>query len=170
MGPKCGWLTCHTAKSRCSYRTGAQSVVQYIYKLEPQRLFARVCTLHTLAALHIYTRWRLSVHLLWFAIFTVSHPLFTRSKQDCVGLLSLSPPSQLVKEASVSRRTGKARRCSVHSIAFDEGGNPLPAVLFSFTQRLCGRATDPFFLAVVRSVGRSGLPPHALPRPDDTKV
>ena len=55
---------------------------------------------------YIYdTRWRLSVHLLGFAIFTVSHPLFTRSKQDCVGLLSLSPPSQLVKEASVSRRT-----------------------------------------------------------------
>ena len=25
----------------------------YIYKLEPQRLFARVCTLHTLAAIHI---------------------------------------------------------------------------------------------------------------------
>ena len=41
---------------------------------------------------YIYvTRWRLSVHLLGFAIFTVSHPLFTRSKQDCVGLLSLSP-------------------------------------------------------------------------------
>ena len=42
---------------------------------------------------YIYvTRWRLSVHLLGFAIFTVSHPLFTRSKQDYVGLLSLSPP------------------------------------------------------------------------------
>ena len=41
---------------------------------------------------YIYvTRWRLSVHLLGFDIFTVSHPLFTRSKQDCVGLLSLSP-------------------------------------------------------------------------------
>ena len=46
-----------------------------LYKLEPQRLSARVCTLHTLAALHIYTRWRLSVPLLEFAIFTVSHPL-----------------------------------------------------------------------------------------------
>ena len=42
---------------------------------------------------YIYvTRWRLSVHLLGFAIFTVSHPLFTRSKQDCIGLLSLSLP------------------------------------------------------------------------------
>ena len=30
------------------------------------------------------TCWRLSVHLLGFAIFTVSHPLFTRSKQYCV--------------------------------------------------------------------------------------
>ena len=121
--------------------------------------------------LSIYvTRWRLSVHLLRVAIFIVSHPLFTRSKQDCVGLLSLSPPSQLVKEASVSRRTGKGRRCSVHSIAISEGGSPLPAVLFSFTQRLCGRATDPFFLAAVRSVGRPGLPAHALPHPDAPKV
>ena len=64
--------------------------------------------LSTRSPQYIYvTRWRLSVHLLGFAIFTVSHPLFTRSKQDCVGLLSLSPPSQLVKEASVSRRTGR---------------------------------------------------------------
>ena len=108
--------------------------------------------------------------MLGFAIFTVSHPLFTRSKQVCVGLLSLYPTSQLVKEASVSRRTGKGRRCNIHSIAFGEGGNPLPAALFSFTQCLCGRATDPFFLATIRSVGRSGLPPHALPHPDDPKV
>ena len=134
-------------------------------------MFATVCTLHTLAALHIYiyTRWRLNVPFLGFARFTVSHPLFTRSKQDCVGFLSLFPPSQLVKEASGSHRTGKGRRCSVHSIAFGEGGNPLPAALFCFTQRLCGRATDPFFLAVICSVGRSGLPPHALPHPDDLK-
>ena len=126
--------------------------------------------LSTRSPQYIYvTRWRLSVHLLGFAIFTVSHPLLTKSKQDYVGLLSLSP-SQLVKEASVSHHTGKGRRCSVHSIAFGEGGNPLPAALFSFTQRLCGRATDPFFLAVVCSVGRSGLPPHALPHPDDPKV
>ena len=127
--------------------------------------------LSTRSPQYIYvTHWSLSVHLLGFAIFTVSHPLFTRSKQDCVGLLSLSPPSQLVKEASLSRRTGKGRRCSVNSIAFGEGGNQLPTVLFTFTQRLCGRATDPFFLTAVRSVGRSGLPPHALPHPDDPKV
>ena len=30
------------------------SIYAVLYKLEPQRLFARVCTLHTLAALHIY--------------------------------------------------------------------------------------------------------------------
>ena len=30
--------------------------LQYIYKLEPQRLFARVCTLHTLATLHTTAR------------------------------------------------------------------------------------------------------------------
>ena len=127
--------------------------------------------LSTRSPQYIYvTRWRLSIHLLGFSIFTVSHPLFTRSKQDCVVLMSLSPPSQLVKETSVSRRTGKGRRCSVNSIAFGEGCNPLPAALFSFTQRLCRRATDPFFLAAVHSVGRSGLPPHALPHPDEPKV
>ena len=48
--------------------------------------------LSTRSSQYIYvTRWRLSVHLLEFAIFTVSHPLFTGSKQVCVGLLSLSP-------------------------------------------------------------------------------
>ena len=125
-------------------------------------MFARVCTLHTLAQYIYVTRWRLSVHLLGFAIFTVSHPLFTRSKQDCVGLLSLSPPSQLVKEASVSRRTGKGRRCSVHSIAVGEGGNPLPVQLFTFTQRRRGRASDPFFFAAV--------PSPSEPRPKNLKV
>ena len=127
--------------------------------------------LSTRSPQYIYvTRWRLSVHLLGFAIFRVSHSLFTRYKQDYIGLLSLSPPSQLVKEASVSRHTGKGRRCSINSIAFGEGGNPLPAALFSFIQRLCGRATDPLFLTIVRNVGKSGLLPHALPHPDDPKV
>ena len=44
------------------------------------------------------------------------------------------------------------------------------APLFSFTQRMCGRATGPFFLIAVHRVGRSDLPPHALPHPDDPKV
>ena len=43
--------------------------------------------LSTRSLQYIYvTHWRLNVHLLGFAIFTVSHPLFTRSKQDCVCL------------------------------------------------------------------------------------
>ena len=100
--------------------------------------------LSTRSPQYIYvTRWRLSIHLLGFAIFTESHHLFTRSKQDCVGLLSLSPPSQLVKEASVSRRTENGRRCSVHSIAFGEGGNPLPIALFSFTSAYAGGPPTP---------------------------
>ena len=142
-----------------------------ICKLEPQRLFARVCTLHTLAELHIYI-YTLEAHRS-FARVCYIHCLSPSSpdlKKTALWPLSLSPPSQLAKEASGSRRTGKGRRCSVHSIAFGEGGNPLPAALFSFTQRLCGRATDPFFLAVVHSVSRSDLPPHALPHPDDPKV
>ena len=89
----------------------------YIYKLEPQCLFARVCTLHTLAALYIYTledrrsfACSCSLHtlspspdlnktslaslspltagLLVVALFTLS-TLFS-SKQDFAGL-SLSP-------------------------------------------------------------------------------
>ena len=49
--------------------------------------------LSTCSPHYIYvTRLRFSVHLLGFAIFIVSNPLFTRFKQDCVGLLSLSPP------------------------------------------------------------------------------
>ena len=64
-----------------------------------------------------------------------------------------------VKEPSGSRRPGKVRRCSVDSVTVVEGGNPLPAALFSFTQRLRGRTSNPIFTAAVRSVGRSGLPP-----------
>ena len=123
---------------------------------------------HSRRTTYIYTHWRRSVPLLGFA-YSLSLTLFTRSKQDCVGLLSLSPPSQLVKEASVSRHTGKGRRCSVHSIAFGEGGNPLPAALF-FHPAPVREGHRPFFLAVVRSVGRFDLPPHALPHPDDPKV
>ena len=142
-----------------------------IYKLEPQCLFARVCNLHTLSALHIYI-YTLEAQRSLARVFYI-HSLSPSSpdlNKTVLWPLSLSPPSQLAKEVSGSCRTGKGRRCSVHSIAFGEGGNPLPAPLFSFTRCLCGRATDPFFLAAIRSVGRSGLPPHALPQPDDPKV
>ena len=118
----------------------------YIHTPEARRSFARVCYIHCLSP---------------------SSPDLNKS---ALWPLSLSPPSQLAKEVSGSRCTGKGRRCSVHSIAFGEGGNPLPAALFSFTQRLCGRATDPFFLAAIRSVGRSALPLHALPHRGDPKV
>ena len=67
------------------------SIYVVLYKLEHQCLFTRVCTLHTLAALHIYTCWRLNVPLLGFAIFIVSYPLH-KSKQDCVvASVSLTP-------------------------------------------------------------------------------
>ena len=109
-------------------------------------MFARVCTLHTLVALHIYI-YTLEAQCS-FARVCYIHSLSPSSldlNKTALWPLSLSPPSQLAKEASGSRRTGKGRRCSVHSIAFGEGGNPLPVALFSFSQRLCGRATDPFF-------------------------
>ena len=92
VGPKCGWLTCHTAKSRCSQGIRAQSVLQYIYISWSLSACSLGFALSTCSPHYIYvTRWRLRVHLLGFAIFTVSHPLLTRSKKDCVGLLSLSP-------------------------------------------------------------------------------
>ena len=133
-------------------------------------MFARVCTLHMLTALHIcymLEAQRSFTRVCYIRCLSPSSPDLNKT---VLWPLSLSSPSQLAKEASGSRRTGKGRRCSVHSIAFGEGGNPLPAALFSFTQHLCGRATDPFFLPAVRSVGRSDLPPHALPHPDDPKV
>ena len=68
--------------------------------------------------LSIYvTRWRLSVHLLGFAIFTASHPLFTRSKQDCIGLLSLSPVT--AGEGGIripSHREGEEVQCSLYRL------------------------------------------------------
>ena len=99
---------------------------KYIYTLEAQRSFARVCYIHSLS------------------------PSSPDVNKTALWPLSLSPSSHMMKEASGSCRIGTGTRCSVHSIAFGEGGNPLPAALFSFTQCLCGRATDPFFLAVVR--------------------
>ena len=51
---------------------------------------------------YIYvTRWRLSVHFLGFAIFIVSHSLFTRSKQDCVVASVSLTPSQTAGEGGV---------------------------------------------------------------------
>ena len=89
----------------------------YIYKREPQRLFARVCTLHTLAALHIcYTleAQRSFARVFYIQSLTLSSPDLNKTALASISL----PASQLVKEASGSRRTGKGRRCSVHSICF----------------------------------------------------
>ena len=54
-GPKM-WLA-HLPYSQkqvpLGHRSSVRTTLVYIYKREPRRLFARVCTIHTLAAIHI---------------------------------------------------------------------------------------------------------------------
>ena len=108
-------------------------------------MFARVCTLHTLATLHIY------IHMLEaqrsFARVCYIHCLPPSSpdlNKTALWPLSLAPPHrQLGKEASGSRCTGKGRRCSVHSTAFGEGGNPLSAALFLSPSACAGGPPTP---------------------------
>jgi len=84
-----------------------------------------------------------------------SHCLvLSRSKHDSGGhTLSLCSP--LVTDPAGSSPPGKVRRCNVHAVVLDDGSYPLPAhpdqcaLPFSPMQRLLGRASDPFFLAVV---------------------
>src|SRR5215216_4026146 len=89
-----------------------------------------------------------------------SHSLIlSRCKHDNGGhTLSLCSP--LVTDPAGS----KVRRCNVHSFILGDGSDPQPtrldqhALLFSPTQYQLWRASHPFFLAAVRSAGRSGLP------------
>ena len=121
----------------------------------PRRLFSRVCTLHTLSPLYIYT---LEPQRLFARVCSL-HTLSPSPDLNKTVLTSLSSPSLLVKEPARSRSLGNGKRCTVDAVTVGKGGNPLSAVLSSFTQRRRGRASDPFFLDVVHSVGRSGLPP-----------
>ena len=135
---------------------------------------------------YIYTRWSLSACS--FSLHTLSpSPNLKKTSLASLSLSlgacscslhTLSPSPDLNKTSlaslslyphcwSKSRQdpsTGKGRR--LNAVAVGEGGNPLPAQLFTFTQRRRGRASDPFFFAAVHSVGRtaSGRPPNPTSR------
>ena len=89
--------------------------------------------LSTRSPQYIYvTCWRLSVHLLGFAIYTVSHPLFTRSKQYYVGLFSLSLPL-IAGEGGVSipsHREGEEVQRSLYRLRRGRQSTTGCAVLF----------------------------------------
>ena len=141
--------------------------------------------LSTLSLQYIYTRWSLSACSCSLHTLSPSPDLNKTSlaslsphcSSACsCSLHTLSPSPDLNKTllASLSSHcwsksrqdpsTGKGRR--LNAVAVDEEGNPLLAQLFSFTQRWRGRASDPFFLAAVHSVGRSasGHPLSHTPR------
>ena len=123
--------------------------------LQPRRLFSRFA-LFTLSLQYIYTRWSLS------ACSCSLHTLSPSPDLNKTSLASLSP--HCCSKSRQDPSAGKGRR--LNAVAVDEGGNSPPAQLFSFTQRRRGRASDPFFLAAVHSVGRmaSGRPPNHTPR------
>ena len=110
----------------------------------------------TLSLQYIYTRWSLS------ACSCSLHTLSPSPDLNKTSLASLSPHCWSKSRQDPS--AGKGRR--LNAVAVGEGGNPLPAQLFTFTQRRRGRASDPFFFAAVHSVGRtaSGRPPNHTPR------
>ena len=132
-GGLCSWLACSLIKLEVS---GSITTLEHKCILGACFLgFARF----TLSLQYIYTRWSLSACSCSLQTLSPSPDLNKTS------LASLSLPSLLVKEPS----TGKGRR--LNAVAVGKGGNPLPAQLFTFTQRRRGRASDPFFFAAVPS-------------------
>ena len=110
----------------------------------------------TLSLQYIYTRWSLS------ACSCSLHTLSPSPDLNKTSLASLSP--HCCSKSWQDPSAGKGRR--LNAVAVGEGGNPLPAHLFTFTQWRRGSASDPFFFAAVHSVGRtaSGRPPNHTPR------
>ena len=110
----------------------------------------------TLSLQYIYTRWSLS------ACSCSLHTLSPSPDLNKTSLASLSP--HCYSKSRQDPSAGKGRR--LNAVAVGEGGNPLPAQLFTFTQQRRGMASDPFFFAAVHSVGRtaSGRPPNHTPR------
>ena len=108
------------------------------------------CFTHSLQ--YIYTRWSL------IACSCSLHTLSPSPDLNKTSLASLSP--HCCSKSREDPSAGKGRRLNV--VIVGEGGNPLPAQLFTFTQRRRGRASDPFFFAVV--------PSPIEPRPKNLKV
>ena len=99
-----------------------------------------------------------------------SHCLvLSRSKHDSGGH-TLSLYSPLVTDQAGSSLPGKVRRCNVHAVVLGDGSYPLPArsdqraLPFSPKHRWRGRASHPFFLAiVVWADPASRRPPSNIP-------
>lgn len=108
--------------------------------------------LFTLSLQYIYTRWSLN------ACNCSLHTLTPSPDLNKTSLASLS--THCWSKSRQDPSAGKGRR--LNSIAVGEGGNPLPAQLFTFTQRWCGRASDSFFFTIV--------PSPTEPRPKNLKV
>ena len=116
----------------------------HLYTLQPRRLFSRVCTLHTLSPIYIYTSWSL------IACSCSLHTLSPSPDLNKTSLASLSLSLSLCwSNSQQDPSAGKGRRLNV--VAVGEGGNPLPAQLFTVTQRRRGRVSDPFFFAAIPS-------------------
>ena len=115
--------------------------------------------LFTLSLHYIYTRWSLS------ACSYSLHTLSPSPDLNKTSLASLSLSPHCWSKSRQDPSAGKGRRLNAVAIG-EGGGNPLPVQLFTFTQWRRGRASDPFFLAVVHSVGRtaSDRPPNHTPR------
>ena len=105
----------------------------------------------TLSLQYIYTRWSLS------ACSCSLHTLSPSPDLNKTLLASLSP--HCCSKSRQDPSAGKGRR--LNAVAISEGGNPLSAQLFTFTQRRRGRASDPFFAVV---------PSPTEPRPKNLKV
>ena len=109
----------------------------------------------TLSLQYIYTCWSLS------ACSCSLHTLSPSPDLNKTSLASLSPQCW-----SKSRQDPSAGKGRLNVVAVGEGGNPLPAQLFTFTQRRRGRASDPLFFIAIHSVGRtaSSCPLNHTPR------
>ena len=105
---------------------------------------------------YIYTRWSLN------ACSCSLHTLSPSPDLNKTSLASVSPHCCSKSWQDPSARKGR----SLNVVAVGKGRNPLPAQLFTFTQRRRGRASDPFFFTAVHSVGRiaSVRPPNHTPR------
>ena len=118
------------------------------------------CSLHTLSPsldLNKTSLASLSPHC-WSACSCSLHTLSPSPDLNKTSLASLSPHCWSKSRQDPS--AGKGRR--LNAVAVGEGGNPLPAQLFTFTQRRRGRASNPFFFAAV--------PSPTKPRPKNLKV
>ena len=104
-------------------------------QLQSRRLFSRVCTLHTLSSIY-NTRWSLS------ACSCSLHTLSPSPDLNKTSLASLS--AHYCSKSRQDPSAGKGRR--LNAVAVGEGGNPLPALLFTFHPAAAREGLRPLLL------------------------